>query len=124
MHGGRRKAASSIFKPPPQLSAWAALLFVWRESARDTTKHSCHFPRGKSGFLVPSLIDSRPIKPRPTKLRPIDPDLVEHELVERGLVEHGLVDRGLRRTGLGRVMKRAPLIEAATIDHPTSTSTR
>jgi hypothetical protein len=114
MHGGRRKAASSIFKPPPQLSAWAALLFVWRESARDTTKHSCHFPRGKSGFLVSS----------PTKPRPIDPDLVEHGLVERGLVEHGLVERGLRRTGLGRAMKRASLIETATIDHPTSTSTR
>jgi hypothetical protein len=104
MHGGRRKAASSIFKPPPQLSAWAALLFVWRESARDTTKNSCHFPRGKGGFLVSSPIDPRPI----------DPDLVEH----------GLVERGLRRTGLGRAMKRASLIETATIDHPTSTSTR
>jgi hypothetical protein len=59
MHGGRRKAASSIFKPPPQLSAWAALLFVWRESARDTTKHSCHFPEEKAGFwflVLPSLV--------------------------------------------------------------------
>jgi hypothetical protein len=50
MHGGRRKAASSIFKPPPQLSAWAALLFVWRAIAKGVADHSPHFPDENAGF--------------------------------------------------------------------------
>jgi hypothetical protein len=43
MHGGRRKAASSIFKPPPQLS-------VSRAIAKGVADHSPHFPDENAGF--------------------------------------------------------------------------